>query len=33
MTSDLDIYRTASALIGAHGDDAQLSPRRRPPLS
>ena len=29
MTRDLDIYRTASALIGAHGEEADQVAARR----
>lgn len=29
MTSDLEIYRTASALIREHGDEAELVAARR----
>ncbi len=31
MTSDLDIYRTASVLIREHGEDAALSTAPRAP--
>ena len=30
MTSDLDVYRTASVLIREHGDEADLVARARP---